>query len=110
LSGASDERRRWRGVLALLPAVLALDAAGCGDLSDDELLGRQAVDQSARRLGRVYEAKGHWESDGTVVVDELILGRGGMRRRLRGPGGPERQAVPWEAVVGIEGECLVVRR
>ena len=44
-----------------------------------ELLGRKVVDQSGRRLGRVYEAKGHWERDGTVVIDELILGRGGAR-------------------------------
>ena len=31
------------------------------------LMGRKVVDQSGRRLGRVYEAKAHWERDGTVV-------------------------------------------
>jgi sporulation protein YlmC with PRC-barrel domain len=75
-----------------------------------ELLGRKVVDQSGRRLGRVYEAKGHWERDGTVVIDELILSRSGLRRRLRGPGGPDEQAVPWDQVVELPGETVVVRR
>jgi sporulation protein YlmC with PRC-barrel domain len=75
-----------------------------------ELLGRKVVDQSGRKLGRVYEAKAHWEGDGTVVIDELILDRGGLRRRLRGPGGPEEEAVPWEAVVELPDETIVVRR
>jgi sporulation protein YlmC with PRC-barrel domain len=75
-----------------------------------ELLGRRVVDQSGRRLGRVYEAKAHWERDGTVVVDELILDRGGLRRRLRGPGGPEEQAFSWEAVVELTADAVVVRR
>ena len=74
-----------------------------------ELMGRKVVDQSGRRLGRVYETKGHWERDGTVVIDELILDRGGLRRRLRGPGGPEEQAFPWEAVVEMTGDTIVVR-
>jgi sporulation protein YlmC with PRC-barrel domain len=68
------------------------------------------VDQSGRRVGRVYEAKGHWERDGTVVIDELILSSGGLRRRLRGPGGPEKHSVPWESVVDLRDEQVVVRR
>jgi sporulation protein YlmC with PRC-barrel domain len=83
------------------------------ELSDpgalSELLGRKVVDQSGRRVGRVYEARGHWEGD-TVVIDELILSRSGMRRRLRGPGGPDRQSVPWESVVDLSDEHVVVRR
>ena len=78
--------------------------------SMSELLGRKVLDQSGRKLGRVYEAKGHWERDGTVVIDELILDRGGLRRRLRGPGGPEEQSYPWEAVVELTGEAIVIRR
>ena len=74
-----------------------------------ELLGRKVLDQSGRKLGRVYEAKGHWERDGTIVIDELILDRGGLRRRLRGPGGPEEQSYPWEAVVELTGEAIIVR-
>lgn len=75
-----------------------------------ELMGRKVVDQSGRRLGRVYEARAHWERDGAVVIDELILDGGGLRRRLRGPGGPEERAIPWEAVVEFAGGALVVRR
>ncbi len=74
-----------------------------------ELLGRKVVDQSGRRLGRVREARGHWEGD-AVVIDELILDRGGLRRRLRGPGGPEEEAIRWEQVVEMPGETVVVRR
>ena len=79
-------------------------------LALSELLGRKVIDQSGRRLGRVYEAKGHWERDGTVVIDELILDRGGLRRRLRGPGGPEEQTIPWEAVVELPDETVIVRQ
>lgn len=74
-----------------------------------ELLGRKVVDQSGRRLGRVREARGHWEGE-AVVLDELILDRGGLRRRLRGPGGPEEQAIPWEQVVELVDETVVVHR
>ena len=73
-----------------------------------ELLGRRVVDQSGRRLGRVREARGHWAGD-AVVIDELLLDRGGLRRRLRGPGGPEEQAIPWEQVVELVDETVVVR-
>lgn len=74
-----------------------------------ELLGRKVVDQAGRRVGRVYEAKAHWEGD-AVVIDELVLSRSGMRRRLRGPGGPDREAVPWESVIDLSDEHVVVRR
>ncbi len=75
-----------------------------------QLMGRKVVDQSGRKLGRVYEAKAHWEGDGTVVLDALIFGRGGMRRRLRGPGGAEEQSIPWDAVVELTEAAVVVRR
>lgn len=74
-----------------------------------ELLGRKVVDQSGRRLGRVREARGHWEDD-AVVIDELILDRGGLRRRLRGPGGPEGETIAWGQVVELVDETVVVRR
>jgi sporulation protein YlmC with PRC-barrel domain len=75
-----------------------------------ELLGRRVVDQSGRRVGRVYEARGHWERGGTIVIDELVLSRSGMRRRLRGPGGPDRESVPWASVIEMRDESVVVRR
>jgi sporulation protein YlmC with PRC-barrel domain len=84
------------------------------ELSDpralSELLGRRVVDQSGRRLGRVYEAKARWERDGTIVIEALILGRGGLRRRLRGPGGGDTHSVPWDAVIELPDEHVVVRR
>jgi sporulation protein YlmC with PRC-barrel domain len=84
-----------------------VELSGGGALS--ELLGRKVVDQSGRRLGRVREARGHWEGE-AILIDELILDRGGLRRRLRGPGGPEGQAIPWEQVVELVDELVVVRR
>jgi sporulation protein YlmC with PRC-barrel domain len=80
-----------------------------GQRALSELLGRKVVDQSGHKLGRVREAKAHWEGE-AVVIDELLLDRGGLRRRLRGPGGPEGQAIPWEAVVELSDEKVIVRR
>ena len=74
-----------------------------------ELLGRKVVDQSGRRLGRVYELKGRWQPDGTVAIEGLIVGRLGLLRRLRGPGRHEPDLVPWETVVSLEDERVVVR-
>jgi len=85
----------------------AVELSEPGALS--ELLGRKVVDQAGRRVGRVYEAKAHWEGE-AIVIDELILSQGGMRRRLRGPGGPEKQSVPWASVVDLRDETVVIRR
>lgn len=73
-----------------------------------ELIGRRVVDSSGRTLGHVYEASAHWERDGTIVIDELLLGRRALSRRLRGPARTSR-AIPWEAVVEIGADRLVVR-
>lgn len=72
-----------------------------------ELIGRRVRDPSGRSLGRVFEARGHWEADGTIVVDELLLGRQALWRRLRGPG-PDERGIPWEAVVEIGEREIVV--
>lgn len=74
-----------------------------------ELLGRKVVDQSGRRLGRVYEVKGNWQPDRTIAIEGLLLGRAGLWRRLRGPGRHELDVIPWEAVVSLEDEQVVVR-
>ena len=73
-----------------------------------DLVGRPVCDQGGRGLGRVLEARAHWERDGSVVLDELLVGRNGLWRRLRGPGGDDR-GIPWEAVVGLGDEHVVVR-
>ncbi|MGH2974990.1 MAG: PRC-barrel domain-containing protein [Solirubrobacterales bacterium] len=72
-----------------------------------ELVGRRVVDAAGRSLGRVLEARAHWERD-SFVLDELLLGRRAMLRRLRGPA-QECRGVPWEAVVEVGPERIVVR-
>ena len=34
-----------------------------------DLVGRPVRDQAGRGLGRVFEARAHWERDGSVVLD-----------------------------------------
>ena len=74
-----------------------------------DLVGRPVRDQGGRDLGRVFEARAHWERDGSVVIDELLVGRRGLLRRLRGPGEDDR-GIPWEAVVELGDEHIVARR
>jgi sporulation protein YlmC with PRC-barrel domain len=71
-----------------------------------ELIGKRVCDSSGRRLGRAFEVRAHWEDD-RVVIDELLVGRGSLLKRLRGP---EARAggVRWENVIEI-GERIVVR-
>lgn len=73
-----------------------------------DLVGRRVRDQAGRALGRVFEARGHWDRDGTVVIDELLVGRRGLWRRLRGPGEDEH-GIPWAAVLDLGDEHIVVR-
>lgn len=74
-----------------------------------ELIGVPVRDQSGRSLGRVYELRSHWERDGSIVLDELMVGRRALWRRLRGPG-PEAHGVPWAAVTELGPNAIVVRR
>jgi hypothetical protein len=73
-----------------------------------ELLGCVVEDGSGRRLGHVFEIRGHWGNDGAPVFDELLVGRHGLMRRLRGPGEDDR-GIPWEAVVRIEKGTIGVQ-
>jgi len=59
-----------------------MELAGPRAFSD--LVGRRVVDATERSLGHVFEAGAHWERD-TFVLDELLLGRRALLRRLRGP-------------------------
>jgi hypothetical protein len=72
------------------------------------LIGVAVEDQSGRRIGRVFEARAHWDGDGSIVVDELLIGRRGLLRRLRGPG-PDAHGIPWQAVMEIAEERILVR-
>ena len=73
-----------------------------------ELIGRRVTDLSGRSLGHVFEVSAHWERDGSIVFDELLLGRRALLRRLRGPAQQSR-GIPWEAVVEVGPEQIVVR-
>lgn len=72
-----------------------------------DLIGRSVRDGSGRSLGHVFELRGHRASDGHVVIDELLIGRRALWRRLRGPG-PAASSVAWESVAEINADAIVV--
>jgi len=72
------------------------------------LIGARVYDTSGRKLGRVHELRGHRQDDGTVVVDDLLLGPRAFWKRLRGPG-PAAPAIPLEAVIEWGSERIVVQ-
>ncbi|MGH2940302.1 MAG: hypothetical protein ACRDPE_19520 [Solirubrobacterales bacterium] len=73
------------------------------------LLGARVYDQNGKELGRIHELRGHHERDGTVVIDELLLGPKALLKRTRGPG-PDVRGIPFEAVIELSAERAVVRR
>jgi sporulation protein YlmC with PRC-barrel domain len=72
-----------------------------------DLIGRPVCDSSGRRLGRALELRAHWEDGDCIVIDEVLVGRGALLKRLRGPSANAR-AVRWESVIEV-GERIVVR-
>ena len=72
-----------------------------------DLIGKPVCDSSGRRLGRAFEVKAHWEGEGRIVFDEILVGRGSLLKRLRGPEAGAR-GVRWENVAEV-GEQIVVR-
>jgi sporulation protein YlmC with PRC-barrel domain len=74
-----------------------------------ELIGRRVRDRSGRSLGRVFEARASRQPDGTIVIDELLLGRQGLWRRMREPG-PDDRGIPWGSVIEIGEREIVVSR
>ena len=93
-------------LLALIPAV-ALRRYSFGPLLHPAV-AILTVRDAMMAEGTIAMMSEH-EGD-AVVIDELILGRNGLRRRLRGPGGAEKQSVPWQSVVDLPGEQVVIRR
>jgi hypothetical protein len=73
-----------------------------------ELIGIPVEDSSGRRLGRVWEARARWGPDGTITIEELLVGRGAVLKRLRGPG-PDAKGISWESVAQIDARRIVVR-
>jgi sporulation protein YlmC with PRC-barrel domain len=71
-----------------------------------DLIGKPVCDSSGRRLGRAFEVRAHWDGE-RVAIDEILVGRGSLLKRLRGPGARAR-GVRWESVIEV-GDRLVVR-
>ena len=72
-----------------------------------DLIGKPVCDSSGQRLGRAFEVRAHWEDGDRIVIDELLVGRGSLLKRLRGPDASVR-GVRWESVIEV-GERIVVR-
>jgi sporulation protein YlmC with PRC-barrel domain len=72
-----------------------------------DLIGMPVCDSAGRRLGRAFELRAHWEGGDRIVIDELLLSRGSLLKRLRGPAADAR-GVPWASVIEV-GERIVVR-
>jgi sporulation protein YlmC with PRC-barrel domain len=78
-----------------------------GSFALSDLIGKPVCDSSGRRLGRAFEVRAGWEDGDRVVVEEILVGRGSLLKRLRGPGASAR-GVRWESVIEV-GERIVVR-
>lgn len=70
------------------------------------LIGTPVWERGGRRLGRVYEIRARRDR-GEFHVEGLLVGRHGLGLRLRGPG-PGAASIPWEAVVELGADRIVV--
>jgi hypothetical protein len=73
------------------------------------LTGVPVRDQAGHRLGRAFEFRGRWQPDGTIVLDELLVGRRALIERLRGPSARSR-GIPWASVISVSRDEIVVHR
>jgi len=71
-----------------------------------DLIGRPVHDGAGRRLGRVFEIRGHHEGD-EIVIDEIMVGARSLLKRLRGPSASAR-AISWTQVSEVGERILVV--
>ncbi len=74
------------------------------------LVGRMVETESGRRIGRCRDMRAIL-GRGLPKVNELVVGHRGRLEHF-GIGTPRQQApdaIPWEAVVRIEGDRIVVR-
>jgi hypothetical protein len=74
------------------------------------MVGRMVETESGRRLGRCRDMRAT-KGGGTPLVETLVVGRRGLLEHfgIGTPRGQAPDAVPWEAVVRIDGERIVVR-
>ena len=80
------------------------------------LIGRVVVTDSGRRLGRCHDLRGEMTSS-TLRVTALVVGTRGWLEHFgigaQASASPQRikdnDTVPWDAVLRIEGNRIVVR-
>jgi sporulation protein YlmC with PRC-barrel domain len=74
------------------------------------MVGRMVETESGRRIGRCTDMRADL-GGGRPRVTELVVGRRGRLEHfgIGTPRGQAPDAVPWEAVVRIEGDRIVVR-
>ncbi|MFN2569450.1 MAG: PRC-barrel domain-containing protein [Candidatus Dormibacteria bacterium] len=70
------------------------------------LIDRPVVDTSGRRLGRVFDIEAVI-TGGRPEVSVLLVGRRGFVERLVRSGGVPN-GIPWERVVDVRADALVV--
>jgi len=84
-----------------------------------QILGCEVVTESGQSLNRVWDVRAEHRSDGLYLVG-LLVGRFAFAERLglrhwRGQPpaarlvSPARELVPWESVLRIDGQRIVVR-
>lgn len=78
------------------------------ELAFSELIGARVREGSGRSLGRVFEVRGRWRGDGSILVEELLVGRRALWRRLRGPK-PDARGIPWQNVIERRRGEIVAR-
>jgi sporulation protein YlmC with PRC-barrel domain len=71
-------------------------------------LGRVVETESGRRFGRCHDLRAV-VGEKSATVEALVVGRRGLLEHFGVAPMQLRDAVPWEAVVRIEGDRIVVR-
>jgi sporulation protein YlmC with PRC-barrel domain len=73
-------------------------------------LGRMVLTESGREFGKCHDLRASL-GRGRPSVDAIVVGRRGWCENFgnKRPGVARKNAVPWEAVVRIEGDRIVVR-
>jgi sporulation protein YlmC with PRC-barrel domain len=72
------------------------------------ILRREVVTEDGRKLGRCYDLRGELTAT-KLRVTGLHVGKKAWLAHLGADSGSASSVVPWEAVVRIEGDRIVVR-
>jgi sporulation protein YlmC with PRC-barrel domain len=72
------------------------------------LLRRNVVTETGTKLGRCYDLRGELTTT-TLQVTALCVGDYGLIQRLGIPLQPTVTVIPWDMVVGIERDRIIVR-